>query len=625
MQQDKRKFPDKKTELFHAYLKKVEKELARGNATEHTHRPALKSLIESLREEIEVTNEPKRIECGAPDLIVTASPRTVGYIECKDIGKSLDEAEKTDQLVRYRESLPNFILTDYLEFRWFVDGDLKATERIGKADRNGKIKSEPAGIEAVQKMLSDFLSHRIPSVGTPKELASRMARLAQMIRDSIIKTFETEKESGALHSQFKAFEKTLIPGLKPESFADMYAQSIAYGLFAACTNHKGPKLFTRQSAWEDLPKTNPFLRKTFNHIAGPDLDERVTWLVDDLAQLLEDANMSEVLKNLGKQAQEKDPVIYFYEDFLKAYDPKMREMRGVYYTPQPVVSYIVRSLDHILKTQFSRSEGLSDPKVLVLDPATGTGSFLYSVIQMIYETVSTKGQKGTWDGYVSERLLPRLFGFELLMAPYSVAHLKLGLQLRDLKYEFQKEQRLGIFLTNTLEEAIKKSETLFESFIVEEANQASKIKSELPIMVVLGNPPYSGISANKGEWISKLIDDYFVVDGKPLGERKTWLQDDYVKFIRFGQWRIEKTGSGILAFITNHGYLDNPTFRGMRQSLMKTFDEIYILDLHGNAKKKEVCPDGSKDENVFDIQQGVAIAIMIKKPKSPLERGTRGV
>jgi predicted helicase len=323
--------------------------------------------------------------------------------------------------------------------------------------------------------------------------------------------------------------------------------------------------------------------------------------------------------------------VHFYETFLKEYDPKIREMRGVYYTPEPVVSYIVRSIDYVLKTRFGKPQGLVDPCVRILDPAVGTATFLYMVVNEIHDSMVSQGQQGIWNNYVEDKLLPRIFGFELLIAPYAVAHLKLGLLLQDTGYQFQTDQRLGIYLTNTLEQAFKKSEQLagFNEYIVDEANAAAEIKKEKPIMVVLGNPPYSGISANTSvrvfpdpktgkpkqelTWIGKLIEDYKVVDGQPLGERKHWLQDDYVKFIRFGQWRIKETGQGILAFITNHGYLDNPTFRGMRQSLMNTFTDIYILNLHGNVKKRETSPDGSKDENVFDIQQGVSIGILVKE------------
>ncbi|MGL5510788.1 MAG: N-6 DNA methylase, partial [Microcoleaceae cyanobacterium] len=307
-----------------------------------------------------------------------------------------------------------------------------------------------------------------------------------------------------------------------------------------------------------------------------------------------------------------------------SYDASLRKSRGVYYTPEPVVNFIVRSLDLLLKEKFNLPLGLADPakdpvtkksRVQILDPATGTGTFLYAVVKQIYENLENVGLTNTWNEYVNKHLLDRLHGFELLMAPYAIAHLKLGLQLQSLGYQFKNKQRLGIYLTNTLDEAMKKSEVLFGQYVADEANQASAIKKDLPIMIVLGNPPYSGHSANKNKWIDGLLQDYYQVDGAGLNEKNPkWLQDDYVKFIRFGQYRIDRTGAGILAFVTNHGYLDNPTFRGMRQSLMKTFDEIYIYDLHGNTKKKEVCPDGSADKNVFDIQQGVAVCIMIKSP-----------
>jgi predicted helicase len=618
------------------YLNTLQKNLDTGKATELSHYPMLKVLVESLGEGLTVLNNPKWIECGAPDFLISKGSTTVGYIEAKDIGKSLDEAEKTDQLKRYKDSLTNLILTDYLEFRWYVEGERHLSARLGTLAKDGKIKRDKEGIQKVAELLESFLAHEAKGVDTPKELAGRMARLAHMIRELIIKAFEKETESGSLHAQYLAFRESLIPDLSTEQFADMYAQTIAYGLFAAkCTNPEG-KDFTRQNAAYLLPKTNPFLRKLFNHIAGPDLDDRIAWLVDDLAQVLRQADMEAVLQDFGKRTAKEDPVVHFYETFLKQYDPKVREMRGVYYTPEPVVSYIVRSIDHILKTRFDKAQGLADPSVLILDPAVGTATFLYNAIKQINEVFIKQGQTGMWNDYVAEKLLTRIFGFELLMAPYAVAHLKLGLLLQETGFNLVEQAtspvhsagqtgasvppRLGIYLTNTLEEAFKKSEQLsgFNEYIVDEANAAAEIKKDKPIMVVLGNPPYSGHSANKGAWAKQLVEAYKIVDGNPLGEKNPkWLQDDYVKFIRFGQWRIERTGQGVLGFITNHSYLDNPTFRGMRQSLMNTFTDIYILDLHGNAKKHEVTPDGGKDENVFDIQQGVAIGLFIKEPGKP--------
>ncbi len=630
---------------FGHYFKSISQAVAKGDATEHTHRPALKTLLESLAPGIIATNEPKRIKCGAPDYILTRGETPLGYVEAKDVGEPLDKIEKSDQMKRYLGSLGNLILTDYTEFRWYVSGQHRMTARLGTGGGKKPLVAEAGGEAEVEALLEAFLNAEIPTVSSPKELAGRMANLAKLVRETISRALADEDKGGTLHQQFEGFRKTLLHDLTPDAFADMYAQTIAYGLFAARCNvsayAKPGQRFTRFLAPHQLPKTNPFLRKTFGYIAGPDLDERVVWVVDDLAELLDRADMEAILKDFGHRTRQEDPVVHFYETFLGAYDPKMREARGVYYTPEPGVSYIVRSVDHLLRTAFSLTDGLADAekitikapdgkgtaevhRVQILDPATGTGTFLHGIIDHVSETFTDN--KGMWSSYVSEHLLPRLFGFELLMAPYAVAHLKLGLQLAESGYDFESDERLGVFLTNTLEEAAQVSGNLFAQWVVDEANAANEVKQGAPVMVVLGNPPYSGHSANTGKWISGLLrgvdtqtgkktGSYFEVDGEPLGERNPkWLNDDYVKFIRFAQWRIEQTGYGILAFITNHGYLDNPTFRGMRQSLMQTFDDIYLLDLHGNSKKKEVAPDGGKDENVFDIQQGVAIGIFVKRP-----------
>jgi predicted helicase len=632
--------------IFKEYLVQIDQALKAGNATEHTHRPALKSLLEAFQPGVVATNEPKRIKCGAPDYIITRKDIPLGFVEAKDVGVSLDDTESSEQLKRYRDSLANLILTDYLEFRWYVGGEPRLSCRLAKVQANGRLRVEPEGAQQLSELLQGFFSTDIPVIASPKELAVRMAALARLIRSIIGKTFAEEDEHGALHEQMEGFRKVLLHDLTAEQFGDMYAQTICYGLFAARCNHTGGH-FTRKEAAYDLPKTNPFLRKLFAHVAGSELDERIVWAVDNLAELLNRADIAAVLKDFGRATRQEDPVVHFYETFLRAYDQKMREARGVYYTPEPVVSYIVRSVDAILKRDFKLKDGLADAgkvtltrpkkqgkgtetiethKVQILDPATGTGTFLYSVIGQVHEAFA--GNKGMWPGYVQENLLPRLYGFELLMAPYAVAHMKLGLLLRETGYDFSTDERLRVFLTNTLEEAHEMTGLpLFTQWLAEEANSANQVKKEAPVMVVLGNPPYSGHSANTGEWIAGLLrgtdsatnqktGSYFEVDGQPLGERNPkWLNDDYVKFIRFAQWRIEQTGYGILAFVTNHGYLDNPTFRGMRQCLMQSFDDIYLLDLHGNSKKKEKAPDGGKDENVFDIQQGVAIGLFVKREK----------
>jgi type I restriction-modification system DNA methylase subunit len=504
-------------------------------------------------------------------------------------------------------------------------------------------------------------------IKTAKELAQLLAEAARRIEQVIPKVYKDEEkrysasrgEDGYLHKLLKSFQQELLPSLslaseneKDYSFSDIYAQTIAYALFTARVfsyirdqreGHQRETLFDRETAWQQLPETNPFLRRLFKDVSQQqpeDLGDELIGAIADIFSILRAAKMDVILQDFRQKMNREDIVIRFYEDFLAAYKPEMRERRGVYYTPEPVVSYMVRSVDVLLKQKFNKPLGLADPEVMILDPACGTGTFLLQICQIIYDRftgqeiekqstpekkaearkvykqLKTRFGKLTWSEYISNHLLPRIFGFELLMAPYAISHLKLGLFLKETGYQFDSGKRLGVYLTNTLDDPQQQSEFLFEGFIADEANAAVGIKQDEPVMVVVGNPPYSGHSENKGEWIQKLVRDYYQVDGVPLGEKNPkWLQDDYVKFIRFSQWRIAKTGSGILAFITNHGYLDNPTFRAMRRSLEQTFDEIYVMDLHGNSKKKETAPDGSKDENVFDIQQGVAIGMMVKLPE----------
>lgn len=623
------------TDPFRIYLHSLQTALAAGNATEHTHRPALKILLESLEAGIMATNEPQQATtCGKPDMAIYRGPVLLGYLETKDVGINLDAEEKGPQLKRYRDALPNLILTDYMEFRWYVKGERRAVVSLGTVERDGRVKAKKEALAAVGELLAQFLALKLPSIGTAKELALRMAKLAGLMHNAALKTLEMEPPTGTLKGWLAAFEKTLVPNLSPEQFSDMYAQTLTYGLFAAKVSVGAGQDLRRDTAAGLLPETNPFLKRLFYHLAGPEVPPTVSWVVDDMVALLNSADLEAVMSDFGRGSLEKDPVVHFYETFLAAYDPEKRKVRGVYYTPEPVVSYIVRAIDYLLKDRFSRPWGLADRNTLILDPACGTGTFLHSVISLIYDTLCAQGQAGGWPSYVSQSLLPRIFGFELLMAPYAVAHLKLGLLLQEKGFDFPPGQRLGVYLTNALDEGFKKAEVLpLAGFITEESNSAARIKKEDPIEVVLGNPPYAGHSANASlrlitdpktgkvkterTWIGQKIEDYKQVDGKPLGEKNPkWLQDDYVKFLRWGQWRITQTGRGVLAMITNHGYLDNPTFRGMRQQLMQSFSEIYLLNLHGNAKKKEVCPDGSKDENVFDIQQGVAIGLFVKAPGS---------
>ncbi len=480
--------------LLHTYVRNIEAAYRTGHATEHTYRSDLQRLIETLAPGVMAINEPKRIACGAPDLIVTRQQTPLGYIETKDIGISLNQVERSEQMKRYLDSLSNLILTDYLEFRWYVAGQPRMHLRLTKTNAKVKWQADADGMQQFGTLLQSFMLAPIPTITSPKDLAMRMAALAQLIRDTISRAFRTEEGGGSLHAQMEGFRKVLLPGLDPDQFADMYAQTICYGLFAARCNSRPGVAFTREHAAYDIPKTNPFLRKMFGHIAGADLDDRIAWAVDDLAETLNRADITAILHDFGRRTRQEDPVVHFYETFLAAYDPKMREARGVYYTPEPVVSYMVRSVDHLLKQAFGLPDGLADAskititgkdgageprekevhQVQILDPATGTGTFLHSIIDHIHATF--KGNQGMWSGYVSQHLLPRIFGFELLMAPYAVAHMKLGLQLAETHYDFRSSERLGVYLTNTLEGGFEGGQIPFAEWLVEEAAAAGGVK-----------------------------------------------------------------------------------------------------------------------------------------------------
>ena len=631
------------------YVESINSRFKLGNATEHTFRGDLAQLIETLVPDIVATNEPKRQKCGAPDYILTRKEIPIGFIEAKDIGdKDLDGTKKTgnkEQFDRYKASLENLIFTDYINFHLYRNGEFVTKISIAEVMGN-QIKALPENFSTFENLIKDFALYVGQTIKSPKKLAEMMAGKARLLADIISNALisdEDTRSNSSLRDQMEAFKEILIHDITPKGFADVYAQTIAYGMFAARLHDATLPTFSRQEAAELIPKSNPFLRKLFGYIAGPDLDDRIKWIVDSLVDIFLACNVEEILKDYGKSTKMENPIIHFYETFLSEYDPKLRKARGVWYTPAPVVNFIVRAVDDILKTEFHLPQGLADTsktkitlntqnfnkkkqkyetvdqevhKVQILDPATGTGTFLAEVVKHVHQKFA--GQQGIWSNYVEKHLIPRLNGFELLMASYAMAHLQLDLLLKDTGYKATSDERLRVYLTNSLEESHPDTNTLFASWLSDEANEANRVKRDTPVMVILGNPPYSGESANKGEWIMKLMEDYKKEPGgkEKLKERNPkWINDDYVKFIRYGQHFIEKNGSGILAFINPHGFLDNPTFRGMRWNLLKTYDKIYTIDLHGNSKKKEVSPDGSADVNVFDIMQGVSINLFIKTGK----------
>ena len=616
------------------YIDKIHKRYITGISREHSYRGDLQTLLETLAPDVLVTNEPARVACGAPDYIITRKNIPVGYIEAKDIGADLSNKSYKEQFDRYRQSLNNLIITDYLNFQLYIDGVFVTSISIGDIQGN-KIIARPENFAGFSDLIKNFCIFSGQTIKSASKLSKMMAAKARLLADVIEKALDPDTSDGEiyepqnlnLHNQYESFKQILIHDITVKSFADIYSQTIAYGMFAARLHDTSLENFTRQEAAELIPKSNPFLRKLFQYVAGYDLDDRIKWIVDALADIFRATNIEELLKDFGKSTHQHDPMIHFYETFLTEYDPALRKSRGVWYTPEPVVNFIVRAVDDILKTEFGMSQGLADTskikikvstpgtgkpvekevhRVQILDPAAGTGTFLAEVIKQIYQKF--EGQQGIWSQYVDEDLLPRLNGFEILMASYAMAHLKLDMLLSETGYKSIKEQRFRIYLTNSLEEHHPDTGTLFANWLSTEANEANHVKRDTPVMVVLGNPPYSVSSSNKGEWIQNLILDY----KKDLHERKLNLDDDYIKFIRYGEYFIDKNGEGILAFISNNSFIDGVTHRQMRNHLLDTFNKIYILDLHGNSKKKETAPDGSKDENVFDIQQGVSINIFVK-------------
>ena len=630
------------------YVNKVASRIKLGHSSEHTFRIHLEFLINALVPDVIVTNEPSQVtDCGNPDFLISKKDIPIGFIEAKDVGKDLGSKLYKEQFDRYKAALDNLIITDYLMFQFYVGGELIHEVCVGELVE-GVVQPHDSEFNRLAELLRDFCVYVGQTIKSAQRLAVLMAGKARLLEHTLYQALisdENSDDNSDLRAQFETFKGVLIHDLTPADFADIYAQTLAYGMFAARLHDDTLDTFSRQEAAELIPKTNPFLRKLFSHVAGIDIDPRIKTTVDNLADVFRATDVAAILKNFGKTTQTQDPIIHFYETFLAEYNPKLRKQRGVWYTPEPVVKFIVRAVDDILKSEFDLADGIADTskieiekqtqtpdsrtktgykmvkelvhKVQILDPATGTGTFLAAIIQHIFHS-QFENMGGIWSSYVEQDLLPRLHGFELLMASYAMAHLKLDMLLADTGYEPIKPKRMQVYLTNSLEEHNPDTGTLFAGWLSAEANEANAVKRDAPVMVVIGNPPYSGESANKGDWIMSLMEDYKKEPGgiEKLNERNPkWINDDYVKFMRYGQHFIEKNGEGILAFINPHGFLDNPTFRGMRWQLLNTYDKIFTIDLHGNSKKKETAPDGSKDENVFDIMQGVSINVLVKTGK----------
>ena len=608
------------------YLHNIRKTHAEPNTSAEL--PLHEHLADFLREtatffghNLTIIHEPQNIpDIGKPDFIAQEGPLPVGYVEAEAFGIDLDAltGHAKTQNERFIKNLDNFILTNFVEFRLYTNSAIRATAQLSNSAESGRIQEPLFATNAIETLLDRFFSARPMSLTSPEALAKYLARRTRELRVQIERVLDNQQSE--VYSMFKAFQKLLLSTLTPDDFTDMYAQTLAYGLFAArCTLPNGTN-FSRQTAAEILPRSNPFLRRLFHQVVSPDLDSNITWILDDIVNLLRNVPTKMLRTAFDAQTHLEDPTIHFYETFLKEYDAEGRVNRGVYYTRPPIISYIVRSVDILLKTKLGKVDGLADDTALVLDPATGTGGFLLETLTHIHQYVTDTYGSGYWQQYVNGKLVKRLSGFEILVASYTIAHLKLSLFLQDQGWNPTDTERLCIYLTNTLEEAQEKETIPFAGFIAEEANEAVSIKRDKPILAIIGNPPWSRKSANpsrhksgKLTFIGNLIEDYKKVDGKPFDDNFQPLQADYVKFIRWAQWRIEKNGEGVIGYVVRDSFLDGPTFRGMRQSLINSFNAIYLLNLHGNPFSKEAVPDGEKDENVFEILQGVSILLCVKE------------
>jgi predicted helicase len=627
--------------LLEQYLKNLTETSQHGDAREESYYNHLADLIKQYSESqrlknIDVTILPKKTEAGNPDFrIWDGKNHITGYIEAKvPPVTNLDYIEETDQLKRYLSTFPNVILTNFYEFRLYRDGQRIKQVMIGRSVIAHRLQTTPPveNIEQFKELFDLFFSFSLPKVKTAQALAIELAKRTRFLRDEVISVEMQETEPSEdvrdttgrkqIIGFYEAFKNYLIATLTEKQFADLYAQTITYGLFAARIRAAGE--FNRKLAFDYIPHTIGILRDVFHFISLEEPPKSLQIIVDDIAEILNLTDVNQILHEYHRTGKGNDPIIHFYETFLATYDPEIRERRGVYYTPEPVVGYIVRSIHSILKSHFGLADGLASEEVKLLDPAGGTLTFPAEAIRLAAKEFKEKYGEGGLDQWIKNHILKNFYAFELMMAPYAIGHLKIGFIFDELGYKMCQDERFNLYLTNTLEmEEIEQVAIPGISSLSEESHLASEIKKEQPVLVILGNPPYSGISANINEWTERLLKEdidgtqsFYKMDGKPLGEKNPkWLQDDYVKFLRFAQWKIQKSGYGIVGMITNHSYLDNPTFRGMRQSLMKTFDEIYILDLHGNSLKKETTPDGGKDENVFDICQGVAIALFVRNKK----------
>jgi len=621
---------------FQEYFREIRSRYLSKDYTELSLRTPLENLVRSLSKDYNLIQEPKRTEkVGAPDFKAFRKTVKVGYIETKDLNKNLDEELKSEQLEKYKNSIDNLILTNYNRFilmkgnRLLFDFNLFDLSDLD--DLRFVVSDKKT--EEFLRLMETFFSYNLPTIKSGEELSLELSKKAKLLKELAKEQLEQDiskaKNNESTSSVYDFFEGTreLIKDINVDDCADAYAQTITYGLFLAKIHC--PASLERNTAASYIPRSIGVIKRIFVNISGDSIPSNLSWIIDETIDILNASDMKTILSEIDARGKtDRDPFTFFYEDFLSAYDPEKRKHLGVYYTPRPVVSFIVNSINTILKKDFNKLNGFADDDVTVLDPAVGTGTFLWLIYTLTLVELKNKGLGGLISKKIQNHILRDFYGIEILITPYIIAHLKLSLALKKWFYELKDNDRNQVYLANTLEPFESHGLIPFMREINEESKTANELKLRKKILVITANPPYRGMSANKGQWIQGLLkkgytladgrkdNGYYQVDGQPIGERNPkWLQDDYVKFIRFAQWKIDTAGEGIIGFITNHNYLDNPTFRGMRQSLMNSFDRIYILDLHGDTLKKEKSPNGSKDENVFDIKPGVAIGLFVQDKK----------
>ncbi|WP_024369572.1 type ISP restriction/modification enzyme [Helicobacter pylori] len=640
-------------------------------SNELTHRSFLENLLNRLKDnfnkEFKIEHEPKRDQGSQPDFRVSFQGLNIGYIENKRVGTNLSQLLKSDQILKYLELNPNLMLTDYLNFAWVGKDEnnepsIKRQISIASLDEPPKpLKPKPQTERDLIELFKSFFNHEAAPITNAKDFANALSAPTKYLKDALIQYQKDEQVS----SIFNNFKEYLYEELSFEDFSDAFAQTLTYSLFIAKLNHPFEKI-DLNNVRSSIPENFAVIREMADFLKRLDAIKEIQWLLNEILILINHVDMGSIIKDLNDN---KDPYLHFYETFLSAYDPKLREKKGVYYTPDSVVKFIINALDSLLKTHFKDAplglkSALDNENIKLLDFATGTGTFLLEAFRKALETRKTSdgGTSTKEDKY--QNLLKQFYGFEYLIAPYAIAHLNLSQAFKEeFKKPLKENDALQIILTNTL---IQPSEIVayrgLQPIFEKELSNAQKIKKDENILIITGNPPYSGASENKGlfEWEVKAtygIEPEFqtieiekkvkltdkiqtllknIQKQKESGSKNAlkelkklhskyklqkeknpkWLLDDYVKFMRFAQNKIESLGHGLFGFISNNAFLDNPTFRGLRRSLLECYDELYILNLHGNARKKEETPQGATDENVFNIKQGVSINLFVKKAQA---------